>query len=513
VTAAGVKRTLALAALLTLLTSVESALSHDLLNNEALYLLAAWKWWRPEFLAHDWSFAVPWREHALFNAAAGLLSLAFPLGVFKWVLRILGWLAAYAGLVALLRRLAVPWWVIPVGIVGWQVGGEAFVGGEWVIGGAEAKVPSYAALFASLTAFLDRRYVAGGLLLGLCFSLHPAVGAGAAVGVGVALLADRAPWRRFALAGAAGLAAGLPGLVASAGVSRGTGTGGDAWEFIVRARLPHHLDPYTFAPGGYLALAIFGGLLALLASRWRRDRETRFVAAFTAGTALLFVGGIAARAAGAWPLLQVYPFRLLPLVLPMLVTPLLLAEAVRHRKHPAARGRALMAAGVALGVLLIRLDRLPGLGSHAADSAAWAAADSRENHRTLESAVAWVADSAPADAVVLASPTSKRAFWDFRRALVVNWPALRYDRFTEWLGRMDALVGPVPADGSLPLRAFDARFEAIPADSMAALGSRYGATLVVTRAKYLFPVRFRSGTVSVYALPAGGSLSPPRPRP
>src|SRR5690606_41404531 len=111
------------------------------------------------------------------------------------------------------------------------------------------------------------------------------------------------------------------------------------------------------------------------------------------------------------------------------------------------------------------------------------AAYPREDRRSLAAAVAWVADSAPADAVVLASPTSKRAFWDFRRALVVNWSALRYDRFTEWRGRMDALVGPVPADGSLPLRGFDARFEAIPADSMAALGRRYGATLVVTRAR------------------------------
>lgn len=510
--AAEARRTLALAALLTLLTAVESARSGDLLNNEALYLLSAWKWWRPEFLAHDWSFAVPWREHALFNAAAGLLSLALPLGGFKWVLRLVCWFAAFAGLVALLRRLAVPWWVIPVGIVGWQVGGEAFLGGEWVIGGAEAKVPAYAALFASLAACLDRRYVAGGLLLGLCFSLHPAVGAGAAVGVGVALLADHTPWRRLALAGAAGLAAALPGLVASAGVSRGTGTADGAWEFIVRARLPHHLDPYTFPPGGYLAIAVFGGLLALLAFRWRPDRETRFVAAFTAGTALLFAGGIAARAAGAWPLLQVYPFRLLPLVLPMLVTPLLLAEVARHWTQPD-RGRALAAAAVALAVLFIRLDRLPGLGARIGGRAVWGTTHTREDRRSLADATRWVADSAPADAIVLVSPTSKRAFWDFRRALVVNWPALRYDRFADWRARLEALAGPLPTDGSVPLRGLDARFEALPADSMVGLGRRYGATLVVTRASYPFPVRFRSGTVSVYALPPGGSLSPPGPRP
>ncbi|HSE28385.1 MAG TPA: hypothetical protein VLA95_09170 [Gemmatimonadales bacterium] len=507
------KRTLALAALLTLLTAVESALSGELLNNEALYLFAAWKWWRPEFLAHDWSFAVPWREHALFNAAAGLLSLAFPLGVFKWVLRVLGWFAVYAGLVALLRRLAVPWWAIPVGVLCWQVGGEAFVGGEWVIGGAEAKVPAYAALFASLAAFLDRRHVAGGLLLGLCFSLHPAVGAGALAGVGAALLADRTPWRGLALAGTAGLCTAAPGLLASAGVSRGTGAGDAAWEYIVRARLPHHLDPFTFAPGGFLALAVFGGLLALLACRWRPDRETRFVAAFVAGTALLFAGGIAARAMGAWPLLQVYPFRLLPLVLPMLVTPLLLAEAARHWRDPAARRRALAAAALGIGVLLARPDRWSLSGSEAERRAVWGAPYSRADRQDQAAAAAWVADSAPPDAVVLATPTSKRAFWDYRRALVVNWSALRYDRFAEWRRRIDALAGPVPPDGSLPLRGFDARYDALGADSMAALGARYGATLVVTHARYPFPLRFRAGAVSVYALPTAGSLSPPADRP
>ncbi len=507
------KWTLAVAALLTLLTSVESALSGRLLNNEALYLLAAWKWWRPEFLPLDWSFAVPWREHALFNAAAGLLSLAFPLGAFRWVLRVLCWFAVYAGLVALLRRLAVPWWVIPLGILAWQVGGEAFVGGEWVIGGAEAKVPAYAALFASLAAFIDRRYLAGGLLLGLCFSLHPAVGVGAGVGVVAALATDRVSWRDLARAAGGGALAALPGLIASAGVSRGTGTGGEAWEYIVRARLPHHLDPYTFRPGGYLAIAIFGALLALLARRWRRDRETRFIAAFTAGTALLFAGGIAARAAGAWPFLQVYPFRLLPLVLPMLVTPLLLAEAARQWRDPAARRRALAAAAVALAILLGRLDRLPRHRTDPARKAPWGAPYTAQDGRDQAAAARWVADSAPPDAIVLATPTSKRAFWDYRRALVVNWSALRYDRFAEWRRRIDALAGPVPPDGSLPLRGFDARFDALPADSVTALGRRYGATLAVTRARYPFPVRFRSGAVSVYAIPGTGALSPPPAQP
>ncbi len=503
------KRTLALAALLTLLTAVESALSGELLNNEALYLFAAWKWWRPEFLAHDWTFAVPWREHALFNATAGLPSLVLPFAAFKWLLRLAGWFAVYAALLGLLRRLAVPWWASAAGILLWQVGGEAFVGGEWVIGGAEAKVPAYAALCLALSAFLDRRPLRGGLLLGLCFSLHPAVGVGAGFGVAAALLADRTPWRALGTAAGAALVTALPGLAATAGVRRGAG-GADAWEFLVRARLPHHLDPARFAPGGYLALAVFTGLMAL-AFRWRPTRESRMIAAFVAGTGALFLAGLVARAAGAWPFLQLYPFRAYPLVLPMLVTPLLLAEAARRRGDPAGRGPVLAGLALALAVLLVQPARLPGLGPRRGARLVAVPLTPAERYH-LARAAAWVADSAPPEAVVLVAPDSKRAFVDFRRALVVNWHAVRYDRFPEWRRRIEALAGPVPADGSVPAAAFARRFNAIPPDSMAALGVRYGATLVVTRATYPFPVRFREGAVAVYALPASApdSLSSPR---
>ena len=52
-----------------------------------------------------------------------------------------------------------------------------------------------------------------------------------------------------------------------------------------------------------------------------------------------------------------------------------------------------------------------------------------------------------------------------------------------------------------------------PTDSTQALGRRYGATFLVTRAPHPFPLRFRAGAVRVYALPAGDSLSPLPPSP
>ena len=496
----------ALALGFTLFTAARTPWSGGPIDNEALYLLAAWKWWRPEFLANDWTFAVPWREHALFNSAAGLLSLALPLDPFTWALRLGGWFAVYATLLGLFRRLAVPWWAALAGIVAWKAGGQALVGGEWMIGGAEAKVFAYAALFAALSAFLDHRDLAGGFLLGLCVSLHPAVGVGAGVGTGVALLAVRTPWRRLALAGGAALAAALPGIVAAAGVSRGTaGAGSTAWEFIVLARLPHHLDPFRFDRYGQLCVLALAVLLGLLTIRWRADRATRFLVAFVAGTGLLYLAGFLARAAGAWAFLQLYPFRLAPLVLPLFVPALLLAELARRWTDPPARRPLVLALGAALAVILVRVDRMDGAGSVPATIGVEPGRSESEDRRAAQ---AWVADSTAPDAVVLAYPGSKRAFWDFRRAQVVNWWALRYDRFGEWRARIDALAGPIDPSGPVEQSLLEERFEALPTDSVLALGRRYGATFLVTRAPHPLPLRFRAGAVTVYALPAGDSLSP-----
>ena len=491
----------ALALGLTFLTAARLPWNGEPIDNEALYLLAAWKWWRPEFLASDWTFAAPWREHALFNALAGLLSLALPMGAFQWVLRLLGWFAAYAGLAGLLRRLAVPWWGIPLGLLLWWSGRQAFVAGEWLVGGAEAKPFAYAALFASLSAFLDRRHRAGGLWLGLTFSLHPAVGVGAVAGTAMALLLDRMPWRSLAQAAVAALATALPGLVASAGVSSGA-WGPEAWGLIVRARLPHHLDPLAFPPGGSLKVALFLLLLALVVQVGRPARATRFVAGFIAGTAVLFAAGIVARAAGAWTFLQVYPFRLLPLLLPLLVPALLLGEVARRWSEKGPRQAPLVALVLAVAVLAAGiLHPDPAPPAPTADRA------------DVVAAAEWVADSAAPGAVVLASPGSKRAFWDFRRAQVVNWWALRYDRFGEWLARINALAGPIEPSGPVERSLLDGRFEALPSDSVSALGRRYGASFLVTRTSHPFPVRFRAGAVTVYALPAGDSLSPLPPSP
>jgi hypothetical protein len=79
----------------------------------------------------------------------------------------------------------------------------------------------------------------------------------------------------------------------------------------------------------------------------------------------------------------------------------------------------------------------------------------------------------------------------------------------EWRERMEALAGPLPTDRPLTPAEIEARFDALPADSLEALGARYGASLLVSRGRYPFPVRFRSGDLTIYSLPGAASLSPP----
>ncbi|MGH7586178.1 MAG: DUF6798 domain-containing protein [Gemmatimonadales bacterium] len=494
------RRLLAVAGLLTVATAVESARSGEVLTNEALYLFAAWKWWRPEFLAGDWTYAVPWREHALFNATAGLLSLPLSLDVFKWVLRLAGWFAVYAGLLQLFRRIGIGWLAAVVAIVAWQVGGEALVGGEWVIGGAEAKVPAYAALFFALDQFIQRRWLAAGLLLGLCFSLHPAVGVGAGVGVAAALLVDRVPLGDLARAAMGTVLSSIPGLVASLGVSQGAGAGGQRdWELVVRSRLPHHLDPFTFRWWGLVQIVCFLVLLALIVWRWRPAREIRMIGGFLAGAALLFIAGVVARALEAWAVLQLYPFRILPLLLPCFVLAFLLDGVLRRDGPPGIRRAVAIATAAALLIHLGRGERL--IRGSPVPLAPTVATRPPPDPRDALAVAHWVRENAPRDALVLGAPSSKRAFWDYRRAQVVNWRALRYDRMHEWRERMEALAGPLPVDRPLSNAQIEERFAALPVDSVLTLARRYGATLLVSRTVYRLPTRFSAGEVRVYQLP------------
>src|SRR5882724_2652903 len=489
---------------LTLVTAIYAALFAEVpWNNEGVYLLAPWRWWRPDFLANDWTFWLRWREHTLYDATAGLLSLILPMTAFAWVLRLACWSLVYYALLRLARRLGLAPLAGAAAVLLWIGAGQAIVGAEWIIGNAEAKVPAYATLFLALEQLLDRHDRASGLLLGLTFSLHPAIGAGALVGIAGALVLIRAPLRRWSTVGIWFVPASLPGIVTAAMMSRGIEPNTAAmWALLVRAALPWHLDPAFFPLSDVIRLLALTCLLATVTMLQRVTEDWLLLMGFVAGTGLLALGGLAARAVHAYWALQVYPFRLFPVVVPLflcfaVVGGLFGQSAEGPRRYPF---------GVAVGAAFALLAAYP-IGKLTAE------ADRLLRHRiplargpepaTVEwrPALRWVADSTPTDAVVLLSPWNKESFFFSRRPAVVSFWALRVDRMASWWSRLQDLSGPLsPLYPPSPLH-LQARFDSLSTEAVLRLAHRYRTTFLVTHGIYPFPLRFSAGRTRVYALP------------
>ena len=471
-------------------------------NNEGVYLIEPWKWWRPDFLANDWTYGVRWHEHALYDAAAGLLSLILPMTAFAWVLRVVCWALVYYALLRLGRRLGLAPWAAALAVLLWIATGQAVVGAEWVINGVEAKVPAYAALFLALEQLVDRHDRASGLLLGLSFSLHPSVGAGALVGVVAALLVIRAPLRRWLTVLGWFVPAALPGLVTASMMSRGVEPNTNAtWALLVRALLPWHLDPVVFPFLDDVRLLALTGLLAGITILGRPTEEWRFLMAFVVGTGLLALAGLVARAIHAYWVLQVYPFRIFPIVVPLFLSFAVMAE-LTHRVEARRRFPLGLIVGAALALLLaypvgtlasetdeLRRDPFPVQRSLDRAKVDWRAA------------LRWVADSTPPDAIVLMSPWDKENYYFSRRATVVTFWMPRVDRLSSWWNRLNDLSGPLSLRHSPSPYRLHIRFDSLSTEAVLTLAHRYRTTYLVTRGTYPFPLRFSAGRTRVYALP------------
>jgi hypothetical protein len=489
---------------LTLLTAIYAATFAEVpWGNEGEYLLAPWKWWRPDFLANDWTFGLRWREHTLYDATAGLVSLVLPMTAFAWVLRLVCWSAVYYALLRLARRLGLTPLAAAAALLLWLAAGQSIVGGEWIVGGVEAKVPAYAALFLALEQLLDRRDRAGGLLLGLTFSLHPAVGAGALVGVAAALLMIRAPLQRWLRVLTWFVPAALPGIVTASMISRGIQPNTAAtWALLVRAVAPWHLDPKSFPLPDDARLLAFACLLVAITMLRQPTGEWRFLMGFVAGTGLLALAGLAARALHAYWVLQVYPFRIFPLIVPLF----LCFAALLELSHQPDEGPRRFPLGLTVGAALALLVFYPvGKLTEEADSLLRQPFSTARgpDPATVEwrAALRWVADSTPTDAIVLLSPWAKQSYFFSRRAAVVSFWAFRVDRMPSWWSRLQDLSGPLsPLHHPSPYH-LQARFDSLSTEAVLSLAHRYRTSFLVTHGVYPFPLDFSAGRTHVYALP------------
>lgn len=469
-------------------------------GNELVYLLEPYRLTHPAFLANDWTYAVPWKEHLVFNWAAGLLMKVMPLVLVGWLGRLACWVLILAGLLRLGRRFELPAGLAALGIILWLGAGQALVGGEWMIGGFEAKVPAYVMLVFALDRLLDGRERSGGLLLGLCFTLHPAVGMQGAVAAAAGLVFLRWPVVRLMRTTAWAVLTGLPGMVTSLMLLSAPGGSASDWRLVVLGREPWHVDPWSFS---HHLLALLGIMLAFNAL-WFARRRQQPVVAFFGGFQLalggFFLLGLGFRASGWFQGMELMPFRLLPLFVPLLFWWQLAAAwkegAIRE---PLLAGVALLALTGSPGVLGTLITRSQNTAR------AW------RSDTPLDQALRWIAGNTPGGSVILTPPAVRQGFHLMRRGQVVSWDAIRYDRLEEWVARVEALGAPARVIGEVPPDSVNAGFLRLSPDSLRALARRYGATWLLSHAGHPFPARATFGAWTVYQIPGGAADGPTGP--
>ena len=339
--------------------------------------------------------------------------------------------------------------------------------GEWVVGGAESKVPSYGFGLAAVGLLAAGRVPWAGLSAGLSVAFHPVVGAWVTLAMAGAVLSDRRRfWRRTGV-GSWAAAAVAWGVAAAAGIWPALDAlGGTPEESIAAARyqvtrrLAHHLNPARFEPRAYANMLLLLTLSGVFWSLTSDPRRRRLLA--SAGAAAVFAAvGVAVGLSGDldksdWRvfLLKFYPFRLADALVPIAVC-VLLADYAAARLGKAGVAAAGLAAAAA-AVLVPAHDR---------DSSRLSASDRADWVTTLT----WVRENTPADAVLYATDTQWAVKWHARREEYANYKDCPQDpaSLAEWRRRRGVLFRwskAALADG------------AISAEELRSLGEETGIT-------------------------------------
>lgn len=456
-------------------------------DNEYIYLLRLATTYNHNFLANDVSFAAPANEHWFFNHVFGLLTYLFSIEVIAWIGRIACWTLTVMGLMRLARNWRIPVWMTTVAISIWLVGGQAVVGGEWIIGGFEAKTVAYVCLIFALDGLPQGRIILSAVLLGLTFSLHPAVGMWAILAVGIAMLYARWDVKRILTIALVTFIFMLPGLVPLLFDPKGVATAAD-WQFLELVRLPQLFDPATW-PKAAIILVYLQLAFCLIALRSGDDKR-RLLSGFVAGLGLFFIVGIVLRATGQWEILRLMPMRLFP-VFAALFFFFSLGSAYREGLlGPPFKWL------TGLGLACLFLTPAPLATALKINYHSWA-----DKPDDIAVCLTWVRENTSADAVVMAAPWRKDLWYRSDRAQVVSGGFPTYFDLADWRNRDKALTGE--SLDNRPTEDTDKRvdfYNSLPKETIDELATLYNATFIVTESTYPYELVFQSGKSKVYRL-------------
>ena len=463
-------------------------------DSEQLYLLIPYKLFHPDFLRNDWTLSGGWGEHFVFNVAAGSLMLVLPLEVVGWLGRLACWILALVALLRLGRRFGIPLLATSLAVLLWLAVGQSIVGGSRIFSDFEAQAVAYVLLLFAVDRLLDDKDVQGAVLLGLCFSLHPSVGLAGGVAVGAGLLLRRTSWARLLRIAIWTFVFALPGIIPALPLVAGSAAGSRAeWRFLTLVRMPWHLDAASFPHRSVLLLYLLLLFGWLQYRKNREDRALRFLLGFEAGLAAVFAVGLLVRYAGRYEWLEVFPFRVFPILAPLLF----LFQVVRAFRDREQHRIQAWAAALALVAVMGLGDPIAGFWDQ---FSAFRAASHKEDY--ARPALRWIADHTPEGSVAILPPQVRESFYWARRPQIANWGAIRYDRVSEWRTRLEAMVGPLSDTDPQQAtdEALEKRFAQLSEQQVQAIAARYGGDYLVSMARYSYPVLFDSGTYRVYSL-------------
>lgn len=470
--------------------------------SEHLYLMGPLRLTEPGMLQNDWGMSGDERTHFVYTWLAAGLIKGFGLTAAGWIGRGLVTLATLWGLLAIGRKIGVRPALAAFAVFLWVAMGQSLFGGEWAMRTFEAKTAAYGALVWMLVAVLSRRYLTAGCLLGLTFSLHPSVGLTAGLGVACMLVVLRPKGRDLPVMAGAALLFALPGLLGILPAFLSSRTQSPADMQVLVWAFGQHFNPLTFGASRLPLAALLTAICAAWMTRPGTGQDTRAVIAFVLGTGLLTLAGLLAWGAGSFALIPYFPYRVFPLLLPLLFLMLLVSEPMLR---VSGRWRAPLAIGAIVALTSLH-DPIAGIADLLReDRGEWRPAAADDYARALE----WARRETPVDAILAVPPSRERAYTQGRRAVVALLAVPRYDQLQEWRARLEALMGPISSaeDVSHGLQ----RYEALDEGAARLLGSRYGATFMLTRTDYpSLQRRAREGSVNIYALP-GGSVVPDVP--
>jgi hypothetical protein len=457
-------------------------------SNEFVYLLRL----APDFLPNDWTFSEAANEHWLFNVIFSLPARFISTETAGWLGRITVWCLCLFALLKLGTLWRIPFWAISIAIFLWLGLTQSVVGEEWIFGGFEAKTVAYACLLFALYGFARKKIIVSAVLLGLSFSFHPAVGLWAILAIGSALLFEKISPADFAKITIITFIFSLPALIAIfteqtiANVNLF-----EDWRYIVLFRAPANLDPFQFPKSGIVLLF---AMLAfnIFALKKGADFALRFLLKFQIALGAFFLLGVLLRWLELYPLLRFMPMRLFPVF-----TPLFFIFTFFYVVPRLASAKVKLAVSLVVVAIIAPLNPL-GKG----------AAQVRETIRTrtespddFQKAAVWIGENTPTDTLVV-EPPSRRDVWYFsKRATIVSYYYPPYDRLTKWRGRIAELTNDARvSNGDAAAGELETAFNQLSEAQIDSIKQKYGASYLVSRGVYSYPVLFETETYKVYQL-------------